>query len=150
MNRTRLNDMEMITRIVRFRFRPRLAAAMPAIFALLPKRRFPFFIAPSLSVYRTASTGDTFAAIRPGLAVLIKTVSSANRILPAKILGSALICTSIVPPNVCFIMRGTSAHPVSHPRPRPRGIPIQDRKSACLRMMARICFPVVPIVFKRP
>jgi hypothetical protein len=101
-------------------------------------------------VYRTASTGDTFAAILPGFAVLIKTVASANRTLPAKIRGSAVVRTNPAPPSDCASISGTSAQPVSHPRISPRGIPIQDKKSACLRMIVRICLPVVPIVFNRP
>ena len=48
-----------------------------------------FPVLPLPSVYRTASTGDTFAAIRPGFAVLITTVTKVKTALPAKINGLA-------------------------------------------------------------
>ena len=70
--------------------RPKLAAAIPLIFAPRCEFRF-FFCAFMLSVYLTASTGDTLAAIRPGFAVLIATVTAANKMLPMKMTGFALV-----------------------------------------------------------
>ncbi|WP_416337074.1 hypothetical protein [Desulfitobacterium sp.] len=43
------------------------------------------FVFPS--VYRTASTGDTAAAIRPGFKVLMSTVMTANSAAPMNING---------------------------------------------------------------
>ena len=69
------------------RLRPRLAQAIWNRDApLFRARRLPLVLPPS--VYRTASTGDTFAAMRPGRAQDKNTVRSENSAAPIKIQGS--------------------------------------------------------------
>ena len=62
------------------------------------------------SVYRTASTGDTRAAIRPGLRQERRTVMSENTAEKRKISG--LIETVSCIPFSCEMMSGTSCAPI--------------------------------------
>ncbi|MNW50132.1 hypothetical protein D3C74_275730 [compost metagenome] len=140
----------MTTRRVRFLLRPRLARAMQCILA--PRVDFLNFVLflRSLSIYLTASTGDTLAAILPGLKMLMNTVISVNNAAPIKIHGLGDTDTSVPAKAVLFIISGTSDLPTIKPMIKPMGIPITERCRACLRMILRICLPLVPIVFSRP
>ena len=70
--------------------RPRFALAIrerdAPLCALRIFSRFPVFFLPP-SVYRSASTGETFAAMRPGFAQERKTVARENSAAPTKIPG---------------------------------------------------------------
>ena len=127
--------------------RPRLAQAMPA--KEKPFRDFlSFRPLPLPSVYRTASTGETLAAIRPGRAQERNTVSRAKAADPRKITG--LTDTTSDTPSSWAITAGASWLPTSQPTTSPMGMPTQLRRRACCRSMALICLPVVPMVFSRP
>ena len=80
------SDREQTTSTVRFLFRPRLDSAIFGSFPPLVEFLL-FFLPPALSVYRTASTGETFAAMRAGFPVDIQTVKSVNTAEPMKISG---------------------------------------------------------------
>ena len=100
------------------------------------------------SVYRTASTGDTRAAILPGLRQEMRTVMSENTVAKRKISGLIEMVSCM--PSSCERMSGTSCAPIRYPATRPIGMPISESRYACRRIMRRICLPVVPMVFKRP
>ncbi|MNW52688.1 hypothetical protein D3C74_302160 [compost metagenome] len=140
----------MTTNTVRFVLRPKLERAMWIILA--PSVDFFSLRLPLVfpSVYLTASTGETAAAILPGLKVLIITVMSANKADPTKIHGLGDTDISVPLYTLIFIIKGTSDLPIKKPAINPTGIPNTDRISACLRIIRRICLPLVPIVFKRP
>ena len=129
------------------RLRPRLAQAMPAREKAFRGRRV-FFRLPLPSVYRTASTGETLAAIRPGRAQERNTVSRANPAEPRKITG--LTETTSDTPSSWATTAGVSRPPTSQPTASPMGMPTQLRRRACCRSMVLICRPVVPMVFSRP
>lgn len=106
---------------------------MRLIPALLPLRclleKFP------LSVYFTASTGDTFAAIRPGRPQESSTVITENKADTAKIMGELLIWVLISPRLDLAITTGTRRYPTSHPAASPSGQPMIHRSNACWRMI---------------
>ena len=82
--------------IVRLRFRPRLASAILGIDVpeCVSRSSFPEVVT---SVYRTASTGETWAAVFPGLLQEIKTVTSETSAAPMKINGLAEIVLDCTP-----------------------------------------------------
>ena len=97
---------------------------------------------------RTASTGDTRPAIRPGRRQEMSTVMRAKRAAPTKRAGLAL--TTGATPLRRAVMTGTSAPPSSQPRNRPTGMPAALRASAWMRMMRRSWRGVVPMALRRP
>ena len=88
-NSATARDREITTRAVFFLFRPRLAQAIDAGLTFPEERRR--FLLPVTSVYRTASTGDTFPAMRPGRAQDSSTVSRAKTAAKRKIQGDMLM-----------------------------------------------------------
>ena len=141
-------DNDTTTRTVFFLFLPRFARAMRPIPALLLLRclleKFP------LSVYFTASTGDTFAAIRPGRPQERSTVTTANKADTIKITGELLTRALISPRLDLSITTGTSRYPTAQPAARPGGHPMAHSSNACWRMILFSCRGVTPIVFKSP
>ena len=136
---------------VRTRLRPRLAQAIPGRDApeSVPRLRPPDRAGlPSLQ--RTASTGETFAALRPGRAQERNTVPRAKRAEPAKIHGLKDVAAHIVFSSRTDRTTGVSLTPTRKPSASPMGMPMRLRIRACWRMMRLICRPVVPMVFRRP
>ena len=103
-------DMEITTKTVLFLFLLRLEAAI----AEMREPRFvflPFFFECPASAYRTASTGETLAAILPGLFVLKNTVMRANKRAPIKIIGLAVVVNCAPLAKVWFKITGTREQP---------------------------------------
>ena len=141
-------DSDTTTSTVFFLFRPRLASAiLPTPACSL----FRFLLEENAaSVYFTASTGETFAAIRPGFLQESSTVTTVKKADTRKINGELLTLALISPRLVRSITSGTSRYPTSHPAASPTGQPIAHNKSACWRMIRFSCQGVTPMVFKSP
>ena len=128
------------------RLRPRLARAME-------KRETPLRLRCALrntvpSVYLTASTGDTRAAMRPGRRQDMSTVTRAKAAEKTNIQG--LTDTTVTTALSWETITGTSRLPTAQPSSSPRGMPAADRLRAWMRMMRFSCLGVVPMVFSSP
>ena len=97
------------TSTVRLRLRPRLASAIRQTPARLP-RRVPARPGRA-SVYRVASTGETFPASRPGRAQEKRTVASAKSADPRKMSGDALSSAAWSPRSRPPTATGASSAP---------------------------------------
>ena len=133
---------------MRFLFLPRLAKAIPPIPDRLLLRSFREEM--PVSAYFTASTGETFAAIRPGRPQESSTVATANSADAAKIRGELLTSVCIVSRLVLARTTGTRQDPTSQPAISPSGQPTPHSRRACCRMIRRSCLGVTPMVFRRP
>ncbi len=145
--------MEAMINAARRLLRPKLEKAMRDSFA--PCVRFAdCFLHASCSVYRTASSGDTFAAFFAGLRVLIYTVTIVNNEAMTKISGEVETCAADAA-DLCsalkrFIATGSARHPAAKPPARPMGSPIRVSQNACRFTSFLICRGEAPIVRSSP
>ena len=142
---------EMTTAVVRL-FLPKPASAIENGLKRLYRFFFFFGLQWAVSVYFTASIGETLPATFPGLRQLRKTVKTENTAPNRKIHGAIVgEVFKVFWLFACMArVNGKIMRLITKPAVSPIGMPMTDNITACRLISLRSCFLVVPIVFNNP